>query len=354
MIGAALDLLVVGRDPAAVEALSTELGQCPEVAVVGTGHDVASILRMVERRDPRIIVVAVNTELACRLITEIRAEASLPIVAVCTDSRLGMRALSCGALEWVEGHRGREKILESIRLMASIRTIRHARKRAAPPPEEEPTSGRRRPDYPRPSGPLRPEVTGQSLPRVVAIGGSTGAPVALLELLGALASPVPAPVIIAQHMPHDYSEAFAHWLANTTGRQVKLAQAGHPLERGMIHVAPANHHTTLLPEGIFRLERAQGTGAAPSIDRLFRSLTGLTGMQRFAVLLTGMGRDGADGLLALRQSGARTLAQDEKSCAVFGMPLAAAELGAAEALLSPAEIGLTLAEWLLPPLNFET
>ncbi|NCQ61090.1 MAG: chemotaxis protein CheB [Myxococcales bacterium] len=149
-------------------------------------------------------------------------------------------------------------------------------------------------------------------------------------------------------MPHDYSEAFVRWLENRTGRVAKLVLIGQPLERGVIHVAPANHHTTLAVDGTFRPERAHGPGAGPPVDRLFHSLSQLPAYLCLAVLLAGMGRDGGDGLLSLRNSGARTLAQDERSSAVFGMPQAAAELGAAEALLPPHQLGLTLSHWLSP------
>ncbi len=355
MIGEALDLVVGGRDPLAVEKLSTLLGRSTRVAVVGTASDPESLLRMCDRRHPRIVVIAVDSELACRLLTQVREGIVLPIIAVCSSDTLGMSALLAGALEWVESSASVEKIVESVHLMAGIRIVRKQKRRpdpsSAPKPETSSPSPSTFPTR-QPGGRRRrsPTAKGLGLPQVVAIGGSTGAPVAILELLAQLARPLPAPLIIAQHMPHDYSEAFAHWLATSTEREVKLVLAGQPLERGLVHVAPANQHTTLHSDGTFRLERARGKGASPSIDRLFHSLTALTGFQRYAILLTGMGRDGADGLLALRTSGARTLAQDERSSAVFGMPSAAAQLGAAEALLPPPELGLTLAEWLLPPL----
>ena len=192
---------------------------------------------------------------------------------------------------------------------------------------------------PRPCDHNRPEQ------QMIAIGASTGGPAALAEVLGALPTDLPASIVVIQHVDQQFVASFAEWLGSRIRLPVRLAQEGEPPRPGTVLVAARHDHLVLKDDGRlgYRAEPVDYP-YRPSVNAFFASLVahwrgGVTG-----VLLTGMGRDGAEGLLALRGQGWHTLAQDMATSAVYGMPKAAAELDAAAQILPLADIGATLVE----------
>lgn len=202
---------------------------------------------------------------------------------------------------------------------------------------------------PSPSEPLLaegPPVQRKAL-SYLALGASTGGPEALRVLLGDLKPDLRIPVLVVQHMSEEFLGGFSDWLMGAVGMAVRLATEGMHPAPGTIHLAPAGVHLELDPDGALRLHPpGQGGVHVPSIDRLFQSLADHHAPRTGAILLTGMGRDGAAGLLALRTQGARTAVQDEGSSVVFGMPKAAADLGAAEAVLPLRDLPGQVRRWL--------
>jgi chemotaxis response regulator CheB len=180
--------------------------------------------------------------------------------------------------------------------------------------------------------------------RWLALGASTGGPAALRELLAQLPAPPPLRVVIVQHIARGLELDFVDWLAGSLGLDVRLARDGERPPPGTVRVAPAQSHLRVTATGRLALDIATPPrhGHRPSVDELFQSLAAAAPHHTAAVLLTGMGADGAAGLSALRRAGAFCLAQDEASSAVFGMPHAAVELSAAELVLSPRALGLEL------------
>jgi two-component system chemotaxis response regulator CheB len=172
--------------------------------------------------------------------------------------------------------------------------------------------------------------------RVVAVGASTGGPEALHALLGAMPADCP-PILVAQHMPAAFTPAFAARLHAESAIDVREAADGDEVRPGLALLAPGDAHMRLRREGrrlVVRLARSgRINGVQPSVDELFHSVAGAVGEDGVGVLLTGMGADGAEGLLAMRSRGARTIAQDEASSVVWGMPGAAVALGAAADVL---------------------
>jgi two-component system chemotaxis response regulator CheB len=167
---------------------------------------------------------------------------------------------------------------------------------------------------------------------VIAIGASTGGPQAIESVLTRMPAETP-PIVIAQHMPAGFTKAFADRLDKVCAIRVVEAQGGETLEPGTAYVAPGEHHLVVQVRGI-KLMTALHDGPPvhhqrPAVDELFFSLAKVRGVPIVAAVLTGMGADGADGLLALRQAGAETIAEDEHSCIVFGMPREAIARGAA-------------------------
>lgn len=183
---------------------------------------------------------------------------------------------------------------------------------------------------------------------IVAIGASTGGPQALVEVLSHLPATFPAVVLISQHVDQQFAPGLAAWLQNHTPLPVRLAIARQPLAPGTILLSGTNDHLIYEPGGYANyIDHPRDTTYRPSVDVLFRSLALPHPAPRVAVLLTGMGRDGAEGLLALRHSGALTIAQDQATSIVYGMPKAAAELGAAAEVLPVRSIGPRIRDYIL-------
>ncbi|MER2560098.1 MAG: chemotaxis response regulator protein-glutamate methylesterase [Myxococcaceae bacterium] len=177
------------------------------------------------------------------------------------------------------------------------------------------------------AAPSTPEVS------LVALGASTGGTIALEQVLVALPEDVP-PIVIVQHMPEKFTLAFAQRLDSLTKVRVHEAKGGEVLERGHVYIAPGGRHMSLVSDAGALTTRVFDAPHVnrhkPSVDVLFNSVAKLVGSRTLAMLMTGMGDDGARGLLALRQSGAMTVAQDEATSIVFGMPAEAIKLGAAQ------------------------
>jgi two-component system chemotaxis response regulator CheB len=179
---------------------------------------------------------------------------------------------------------------------------------------------------------------------IVAIGASTGCVEALMALVPHFPEDCP-PTVMAVHMPGEFTQSFARRLDATTAAQVREARDGAPLERGVIHLAPGSRaHLIVAPsasgEFVCSLHAGpQVNGHRPSVDVLFRSVAASCGPKAVGAILTGMGRDGAEGLLEMRRAGASTLGQNEASCVVYGMPKVAARIGAVEEELPIGAIG---------------
>jgi two-component system chemotaxis response regulator CheB len=183
---------------------------------------------------------------------------------------------------------------------------------------------------------------------LIVLGASTGGTDAIAQLLAGLDGDVP-PMVLVQHMPREHTKRFADRLNRLTSLDVVEAVDGQPLRSNQVLVAPGGRHVQLEASGgVIRVavRDAARTGPhTPSVDELFHAAARLRDVDISAVILTGMGADGADGMSALRDAGAMTIAQDEASCAVFGMPREAIKRGAAQFVLPLAEIAKALRRW---------
>jgi two-component system, chemotaxis family, protein-glutamate methylesterase/glutaminase len=239
--------------------------------------------------------------------------------------RAAIQALEFGAVEVLAKPGGPYSVGElRTKLAAKIRAAAAARLRR---PELERTATT---DVP----PIR--LTGTEAGAVIAIGASTGGTEAIAAVLSRLPQGSPG-IVITQHIPPLFSRAFANRLNESCVLTVKEAEDGDVLDAGTVLVAPGDYHMLLRRSaGRYTVQVKTGPRVCyqrPSVDVLFLSVAETAGAQAVGVLLTGMGSDGANGLLKMRQSGAHTIAQDEASCVVFGMPREAIELGAAEHVL---------------------
>jgi two-component system chemotaxis response regulator CheB len=189
-----------------------------------------------------------------------------------------------------------------------------------------------------------PEASFRPDDRLIAIGASTGGVEALITILSQFPSNCP-PTVISQHMPATFTRSFAARLNNLCAASVCEATEGAPLQAGQVYLAPGDFHLEVVGSGPYRCRLSDGpkvNGHRPSVDVMFRSVTQAVGGRAIGVILTGMGRDGAEGLLTLRNAGAETLGQDEQSSVVYGMPKVAFEMGAVAKQLPLDRIGETL------------
>ncbi|MEO8185379.1 MAG: CheB methylesterase domain-containing protein, partial [Deltaproteobacteria bacterium] len=224
------------------------------------------------------------------------------------------------------------RYLQTLKLVSRIRVITHprGRMRRLETPSSDSTPGSTAPE--------------QSC-TLVAIGTSTGGPGALVEILRALPEDFRLPLLVVLHISEPFGAAFAEWLDTQTRRRVSYPHQGDPLSSaaGRVLMAPPGQHL-ILQGGRFHLTRdPERHSCRPSVDVLFESIAKECGPSSAGCLLTGMGRDGAAGLLALKRAGALTIAQDEASCIVYGMPREAVLLNAAQRVLPLADIAPALA-----------
>lgn len=185
--------------------------------------------------------------------------------------------------------------------------------------------------------------------RLIAIGASTGGVEAITEVLTGM-PPESPPIIITQHMPEKFTASFAQRLNSITPIRVSEAKDGDRLQQGHAYIAPGGFHLELMKSGNgYACKVYQGdpvSGHRPSVDVLFRSVAKHAGRQAIGVILTGMGKDGAEGLVEMRKAGAQTIGQDEASCVVYGMPRVAFELGAVETQVSLKDVNKQLIKLL--------
>jgi two-component system chemotaxis response regulator CheB len=328
------------------EALTAD----PQLEIVGEAADGERAVQLTGRLRPDVITMDMMLPGISGLAAteQIMAEHPTPILVVSSADREELfstyNALAAGAVDVMEKPRGDDsdadwamRLRTSVRMVARIRVITHPRARLD-----------RRAAVPPPSVPVPVPVPSSGRLSVVTVGASTGGPAALTEFLRALPRSFPTPVLAVQHIAasEQFAVAFSDWLAGQTGRDVRYALDGAPVTRGAgrILLAPPDRHL-FVRDGLLRLSAGPPRHSCrPSVDVLFESVAEEFGPTAAGCLLTGMGRDGAAGLLQMRNRGAVTFAQDEGSCTVYGMPREAALLGAAVHVLPPGRMAARLAE----------
>lgn len=313
------------------------LQSAPEFEVVGEAHDGEAAIEMCRALRPDVMTLdLVMPGMSGVVVTEqIMAFSPTPIVVVSGSANRGelfrtYDALAAGALEVLEKPRQGEadqvwaaSLLRTLRLASKVKVITHPRARLSP---------RRPPPDPMPAGVARAPADYA----LVALGASTGGPNALRTILGALPRDFPLPVLVVVHIGGSFAASLADWLDREAALPVRLAVDGEALpERGQpgVLLAPGDRHLIVQRGRLWVTDTPPLLSCRPSVNLLFESVATALGAGAIGGLLTGMGRDGATGLAALRRAGAMTLAQDEASSVVYGMPREAALLGAAARIL---------------------
>ena len=355
MGGRAISVLIVEDSAVVRELLAHVLASDPEIRIAGFAKDGAEAIARLEELKPDVVTMDIHMPgldgyRTTRRIMETRP---VPIVIVSSDCDPDdvtkvFRALEAGAVAVAAKPPGpgapryeecARKLIETVRAMSEVRVVKRwtrdrwpaAQVAASPAPRE-----------------IFPAARAQI--RLVAIGASTGGPLVLQTILAALPKPFPVPILIVQHISTGFVQGLADWLAQSTGLPVRLSRDGERTLPGHAYLAPDSVHMRIEKNGcISCAEGAPESGLCPAVSCLFRSVASAYGEQAVGILLSGMGRDGAEDLKLMRARGAVTIAQDKESSVVNGMPGAAVEIGAAMHVLPPEGIAALLAALVCAP-----
>ncbi|MEA5452666.1 chemotaxis-specific protein-glutamate methyltransferase CheB [Leptolyngbya sp. CCNP1308] len=332
-------LLLVEDSPVALVLLQRILKEAPDMEVVGVARDGQEALAMIPTVKPTLICTDLHMPKmnGLELTEEVMARCPCPILVISAsvqpeDTQTVFRILEAGALDIFpkprtglasEDGKTKTELLAKIRVLAGVSVFTHRRRSSAP--LSLPTA---LPGASVPTAPLHRR------PRLLALGASTGGPQALMAILQQLPKTFPVPIVCVQHISHGFLQGLVNWLDSSCALRVTIATPGTVPQPGVAYFPPEHHHLEI--DGGGRLQLSLGDpvcGHCPSVTVMFKSVAAYYRQSAIGVLLTGMGRDGADGLHALALAGGLTIAQDEASCVVFGMPKEAIALGAAQQVL---------------------
>jgi two-component system chemotaxis response regulator CheB len=345
-----ISVLIVEDSAVVQQLLQHIIGSDPRLETLATASSAEEALDMMQRITPDVISLdirlpAMNGFEATR---RIMRDKPTPIV-VCSasvesdDLKIAMTALRAGALAVVEKPVGTTRenyerlagtLCTQLAIMSEVKVVRQrgfldgspARSNVSSPHGTRAGSGVRAAS----AGPLR----------IVGIGASTGGPNAVVQVLNDLGGDFPLPVLLVQHMMPSFLPGFAAWLESVTPFRAVIARNGDVVKPGTVYVAPADYHLHLETDRVGLTQDPPASLQRPSATMLFRSMARSAGDAGLGILLTGMGDDGADGLLELRRAGGHTMAESESTAVVYGMPKAAVDRGAACECLPLPDIGL--------------
>ncbi len=342
-----IKVLIVDDSKVVQEFLAHLLSSDPDIQVVGIANSGYDAIKLVKAKKPDIITMDIHMPgmdgyEATRTIME---TVPTPIVIVSGSSNKKevtstFRLLEAGALAVIIRPPGfehphfaesRKELIQTVKLMSEVKVVR--------------LYPRRRREQIKPIRFVQIFENDLKRIQVIAIGASTGGPMALQIILSRLTPDLPVPVLIVQHIAKGFVNGFKVWLSATSGIKLKIAEDGETISDGIGYIAPDNCHMGISPrKKIILNDQPPENGLKPSVSFLFRSVAQAFGPNACGVLLTGMGKDGAEELKAMKDKGAFTLVQNKESCIVFGMPGEALSIGAADQALSPEKIAEILAK----------
>jgi two-component system, chemotaxis family, protein-glutamate methylesterase/glutaminase len=336
-------VLVVEDSPAFRELLVNILQSTPGLQVVGTARNGIEAVRLVRRLKPDIITMDVHMpEMdGYEATRQIMGETPCPIIIVSASYNKNERdmtfnALQAGALSVFAKPTLQDppeiykRLADQVKLMSEVKVVRR-------------WASRNTTATPVPLEPVALPKNGRTRLQMVAIASSTGGPGTLGEILSPLPANFPMPILIVQHITPGFGEGLAAWLNQQVPLEVRLARHSDEPQPGQVLIAPDDYHMQINSMGLVALVKTPPyCGLRPSANVLFHSLAQVYGSTALGIILTGMGNDGAEGLKAMYEAGAQTIAQDKDSCVVFGMPAAAIELGVARQVLPASKIAAAM------------
>ncbi len=326
-------VLIVDDSAVVRKLIGDALKKDPDIEVIGGASDPFVARELILQHKPDLITLDIEMPRMDGLtfLRRLMAHHPVPTIMISsltqTGSAASVEALRIGAIDVIGKASGPQSVSEvTARLVQRIHAFRatpqvHVRRTAVPAPD--PATG----------APARHAAEVARRARgIIAIGASTGGTQALETVLSRLPADSPG-IVVVQHMPAGFTKAFADRLNSVCALRVTESAGGEPLERGTVYIAPGNYHLSVEQVGVHLRTRLHQEAPEhyqrPAVDVLFRSIARLRGHAVVGLLLTGMGSDGADGMVAMRQAGAITIAEAEESCVVFGMPKEAIDRGGA-------------------------
>lgn len=333
--------VLIVDDSALMRALLSQMvNLAPDMEVVGTAPDAEIAREMIKSLNPDVLTLDVQMPKMDGLmfLERLMRLRPMPVVMVSSFTQTGsettLKALELGAVDFIgkpkaDGMKSMdsyaEELVEKIRAAKGARLQQStvARQRVAPPKPVVAVSG----------ASLSGRLLMGASSKIIFVGASTGGTEAIKDFLIDMPADCP-PIMVVQHMPESFTASFARRLDGLCAVRVIEAQGGEKLEPGTVYIAPGHSHLLVRRTGTALLTELAATPPInrhrPSVDVLFDSAATMVGGKAIGVILTGMGKDGAQGLLRMRQAGARTFGQDESSCVVYGMPREAFLVGAVE------------------------
>lgn len=335
-------VLVVDDSPLIRQLIVEALEKDPDVQVVGTAENGKQAIEQAAALRPQVITMDVDMPVMDGLTAteRIMADYPTPILVLTADPRnqapeLTHRALAVGALALrvkPAAEAEMANLAREVKLLATIRVIRHVRG------VKKTTSSPSNPGIPVVAQPFASSALG-----VICIASSTGGPQVVQKLLAELPADFPVPLAIVQHINAAFSESLVGWLASSSKLKVKVAKDGDLLTPGTVLLAPADAHLVISTRGKVSVQPGgPKDGHLPSATLLLESAAKTYARRAVGVILTGMGSDGVDGLAAIRTAGGKTVAQNQESSVVFGMPGAAIGRGIVDHVVSGDELAATL------------
>lgn len=336
-------VLIVDDSAFMRNALGSMLSSDPEIEVIGKARDGIEAIELVEKLRPDIVTMDVEMPRmdGITALKHIMEKNPLPVIMVSSltveGAKVTLDALDLGAVDFIPKNLS-DLSINIIKIKEIlIEKIKHIARRGLAKKQLPATKGV---EIPR-SMPVR--TTGERRINLVAIGTSTGGPKALQEIIPKLPKDFPTPIVIAQHMPPNFTGPFAERLNQLSQIHVKEAEEGEPIKQGVVYVAPGRGH--------MRVKRVKGIETIlsisenkdefiyrPSVDALMLSVAEFFPGRSLGVILTGMGNDGLKGLIELKRTGGRVFAQNEETCVVYGMPKAVVDAGIADKVLAIEEM----------------
>ena len=337
-------VLIVDDSASVRQALTDVLSDDPDIEVIGTAGDPFAAAKIIQNEIPDVITLDVEMPRmdGISFLRKIMSQRPIPVVMCSSLTEEGsetlMQALEAGAVDVIlKPKMGTRQFLEdsAVNIRESVKAASAAQLRKLPA-KRMTVSKKLTADVIMPPPVPGAKAMARTTEKIVCIGASTGGTESLRVVIEALPADSPG-VVVVQHMPELFTASFARRLDGVAKVTVKEAEDGDPVLRGHVLIAPGNRHTLLQRSGArYHVTVQDGPLVSrhrPSVDVLFRSAARYAGANAIGIIMTGMGDDGAKGLLEMRQAGAYTVAQNEETCVVFGMPKEAIALGAAERVL---------------------
>lgn len=340
-----IKVILIDDSPIALKILERILSSSPDIKVVGTAGNGKEGFELIPKLEPDVICTDLHMTVmdGLEFVKEVMAAYPRPILVISVSVQEGsqniFKLLEAGAIDVFAKPRSgveSEYLKSSLELISKIRMLSGVKVFRRP---KEPAT---REEYLIPRLDKIPlyDIRGAAHDiKIIAIGSSTGGPQTLEAILSKLPANFPLPIVCVQHIGDEFLDGFIEWLASLCRMKVRIAKTGDLPEPGTIYFPKAGTHLKIGSGGMFHpTAEPPYDGHRPSITLTFRSLAEFYGNRMLSILLTGMGRDGAEGMQAVSKAGGVTVAQDKGSSIVFGMPKAAIELGAAKYVLRPEEI----------------